>query len=118
MFKASQADGKERGAFLFNGPNGGVVVGPVVVGEVGRVNMGAAPDSAIGMLHTHPDVTAARSGSRAIPGGPPSGNDHSYTRTNHVHGVIEERNSTYYIAWETPDLVQRKPQARPQRSAP
>jgi hypothetical protein len=118
MFKASQADGKERGAILFNGPNGSVVVGPVIIGEPGRVKMGQAPDNAIGLLHTHPDVTASRSGSRAIPGGPPSGDDHAYSRTNHVHGVVEERNSTYYIAWETPDLVQRKPQARPERSAP
>ena len=118
MFKASQSDGKERGAFLFSGPDGSIVVGAVVTGEAGTVTMGPAPDNAIGMLHTHPDLTAAGGGRTAIPGGRPSGDDHNYVRTNHVHGVVEQRNSTFYLSWDKPDLVQRKPQSRPERRAP
>ncbi len=118
MFNASQVDGEERGAFLYNGPDGSIIVGPVVVGEAGTVNMGQAPDDAIGMLHTHPDLTAGRPGSPAIPGGRPSGDDHHYVRSNFVHGVVEQRNSTFYISWDDPNHVQRKPQSRAPRGTP
>lgn len=112
MFKASQTDGKERGAFLFNGPDGTVVVGSVVTGATGTVNMGAAPGDAIGMLHTHPDLTAGRDGSRAIPGGPPSGDDYQYVRSNNVHGVVEQRSATFYIPWGNPAAVTQQRRSR------
>ena len=118
MFKASQSDGNERGAFLFNEPDGTIVVGSVVTGQPGTVKMRQAPDDAIGMIHTHPDLAAARPGSSAIPGGRPSGDDHNYVRSNHVHGVVEQRNSTFYISWDRPDQVQWKPQSRPERTVP
>lgn len=118
MFNSSQVDGKERGAFLYNGPDGSIVVGPVVTGEAGTVDMGQAPDDAIGMLHTHPDLTAGRPGSPAIPGGRPSGDDHNYVRNNFVHGVVEQRNSTFYISWDNSNHVQRKPQSRAPRGTP
>jgi len=118
MFKASQGDGLERGAFLFNGPDGSITVGPVVVGVPGRVDMGPAPADAIGMVHTHPDLTVGRPGNPAIPGGRPSGDDHNYARGNFVHGVVEERSATFYISWDRPGHVQQKPQSRSPRGAP
>lgn len=118
MFKASQSDGKESVGFLFSGPDGSIVVGAVVTGEAGTVTMGPVPGDALGTLHTHPDLRTARGGSSASPGGRPSVDDHDYVRSDHVHGVVEQRNSTFYISWDEPDLVQRKPQSRPERRAP
>ena len=117
LFQESRKDGKERGAFLFNGPDGSIVVGPTTVGEAGTLKMGVAPDDAIGMLHTHPDLTAGGEGSRAIPGGPPSGDDYNYARTNHVHGVVEQRNATFYIPWNNPTGVSQQRRSRPPRGS-
>jgi len=90
LLAASQADGRERGGFVFNGPNGTIRVGETIVGEVGRVNFGKAPGDAIGTIHTHPDVA------RSIPGGRPSGDDAAYVRSNHIHGVVEERPARHF----------------------
>jgi hypothetical protein len=105
MFAASQQDGRERGAFLFNAPGGGIRVGEIVVGESGRVVMGPAPIDAIGVIHTHSDAAPANplTGEKAIPGGPPSGDDIKYLKDNHVHGVVVERNHIYYLPYPNPE---------------
>jgi hypothetical protein len=115
MFSASQVDGNERSAFLFNGPDGSIVVGPVTVGHPGTTGDIPAPDDAIGMIHTHPDLTVGQPGRRAIPGGIPNPDDYRYVITNHVHGVIEQRNATFYIPWDNPSGVSQQRRSRAPR---
>jgi hypothetical protein len=94
LLAASQRDGAERGVFLFNGPNGTIRAGDVIVGKPGTVDFGKAPDDAIGVLHTHPDVA------QGIRGGPPSGDDANYVKNNHINGVAEERDFRHFQPWQ------------------
>ncbi len=97
IFAESQKDGKERAAFLFNGPNGSIEVGPTIVGEKGEVLKGVrAPDDAIRVIHTHPDPAPG------IPSSPPSGKDAAYLRRHNIHGIVEQRDHTFYQDWQTP----------------
>jgi hypothetical protein len=112
MLRASMKDDAERGAYLFNGPNGTIVVGEIKVGEpgAGEVDLGAAPDDAIGSVHTHQPIRGANG--MTFPGGPPSGPDANNVRANNIHGVVEEpdkrhfqpydRGGAYYTVGRTP----------------
>ncbi len=114
MLKASIKDNAERGAFLFNGPNGTIVVGEVKSGKpgAGQVDLGPAPDDAIGSIHTHQPIPGANG--VTIPGGPPSGQDAALVRQNNIHGVVEEvakrhfqpydRGGAYYTVEREPPI--------------
>jgi RHS repeat-associated protein len=103
MLAASEKDGKERGAYLFNGPKGTIRVGEVKVGEEGQVTgMGDAPDDAIGSIHTHPTVQGANG--MTFPGGPPSGGDAAIVGSENINGVVESKEARYFQPWENPRI--------------
>jgi len=105
MFAASQQDGRERAAFLFNGSDGSIRVGEVIEGAPGEVLRGRnAPEDAIGVIHTHPDVRAAdpAAGITAIKGSPTSGKDATYLDNNNIHGVVEQSDARFFTDWKTP----------------
>jgi hypothetical protein len=103
MLAASEGDGRERMAFLFNGPNNTITVGPVTVGYVGGMGdkTPAAPDNAIGSTHTHPDEDKGNpaTGETPTPGGTPSGDDADYAAQNHIYGVVEAVPARYFLEW-------------------
>ena len=104
MLEASEKDGRERGAFLFNGPNGTIRVGSVKLGDpnTGQVDLGDAPDDAIGSVHTHPTVPGANG--MSFPGGPPSGRDAALVEQGNINGVVESKEARYFQPWENADI--------------
>jgi hypothetical protein len=98
LFNASQADGRERGAYLFNGPNGTIRVGEVIVGEIGYVYMGNPPPDAIGKIHTHPDQRV--SSDFTLPGGPLNGHDIQSVRNADIYGIVVNRRYIYLVHWQ------------------
>lgn len=112
MLSASEKDGAERGAYLFNGPNGTIRVGEVRTGKpgAGRVDLGPAPDDAIGSIHTHPTVKGAKG--MTFPGGPPSGDDAALLKNANINGVVESKEARYFQPWENTGIyftVEQKP---------
>lgn len=116
MLKASMKDNAERGAYLFNGPKGSIVVGEVKVGKpgAGEVDLGPAPDDAIGSIHTHPPIQGANG--VTMPGGPPSGADGNNVRARNIHGVVEETDKRHFQAHDQGGnyyTIERKPPVKP-----
>ena len=110
------SDNAERGAYLFNGPKGTIVVGEVKVGPpgAGAVDLGPAPDDAIGSIHTHQPIPGANG--LSFPGGPPSGQDAALVRQNNIHGVVEEPDKRHFQAYDRGGAyytVERKPPVEP-----
>ena len=109
MFADSQGDLRERAAFLFADEDGSIRVGEVFLGERGEVLRGAdAPKEAIGVIHTHPDLWHG-----GAPGGPPSGDDVVYSMRFNIHGVVEERDTRWYMEWTDPETGFRVSKTEP-----
>jgi hypothetical protein len=116
MLKAAMGDDAERGAYLFNGPKGTIVVGEVKVGKpgAGTVDLGPAPDNAIGSIHTHQPIRGANG--VTFPGGAPSGDDAALVRANNIHGVVEETDKRHFQPYQWGGAyytVERKPPVEP-----
>lgn len=97
MYAQTLEDGRERGAVLYNGPNGTIVVGPTILGTVRGANGVASvpglrdvPENAIGVLHTHP---APRQGDHIGPSGP----DSVHAANNHVMSVVRDKGGIYIL---------------------
>lgn len=110
-FSESQSDLRERGAYLFKNADGSIRVGPIVVGERGTVDLGDAPDDAIGSFHAHPDLSAPdpKTGQPGPPGGPPSGDDSGHAGGNNINVFVIERGKIHVIRWRTPDTYETVP---------
>lgn len=86
LYKRSEKDGNEYGAFLFNGPNGTIRIGPYIKGTPTEVpQMGSAPADAIGSIHTHSDGTG------------PSGRDVTHAQVHHINVEVVTRGSLYIL---------------------
>ncbi len=115
MLRASMKDNSERGAFLFNGPDGTVRVGDWKTGKpgAGEVKLGDAPPDAIGTIHTHQPIPGVNG--MTFPGGPPSADDAALVRGRNSHGVVEEpglrhfqpvdRQGDYYTVKRVPPVT-------------
>lgn len=99
IYDQSEADGRERGAYLFRNRDGTIRVGEIKVGEerAGTVDLGPAPEDAIGEIHTHPNVTYPSG--FILPGGPPSGNDANRVANFHHYSVVVTKEKVYVIPW-------------------
>jgi len=89
LLKACNADpdGNERGAFIFNGAAGTVVVGPTYIGIPDQVpQMLNAPDDAIASIHCHPDLHGAHGW--VAPGNTPSDEDFTNVKRWKIHGLV------------------------------
>jgi len=108
MYRETLKDGHERGAVLYNGPKGTIVVGPTIVGTGYDANGTASvpglrdlPENAIGAIHTHP---APKNG-RVIG---PSGPDSVHAANNHAMSVVRDKGGIYILtttgkaAWMLP----------------
>ena len=83
--KVTKKDGLEHGAFLFNGPNGTIRVGPRMTGTKTLIpQMAHAPDDAIGSIHSHTDGTS------------PSGYDLNHARGNHINVEVVSGGKLYW----------------------
>ena len=99
MYAETLKDGKERGAVLFNGKDGGIEVGPTIIGTARDANGTAAvpglaklPRNAIGSLHTHP---LPRPGKNDPVG--PSGGDVWHAQLNNAMPVVRDVGAIYIL---------------------
>jgi RHS repeat-associated protein len=117
LLALSEADKRERGAYLFNGPNGTIRVGTIYIGRPNsdRIeNWGDAPPDAIGMIHTHPRIRGT--GGWEAGGGDPSSDDAQLVRQNYIHGVVEEKQKRYFQPYDRNGnfyTVEREPPTEP-----
>jgi RHS repeat-associated protein len=96
MYKQTLKDGKERGAFLFNGPNGTIRVGPTMVGTAFDPNTGrammpqmtTAPDDAIGEIHSHPPLAGVDG---------PSGFDAANGNQNNIMTLVRDKGGLFIL---------------------
>lgn len=95
LYRESQGDGRERGAYLFRSPRGGISFGPVFVGApyAGNPgNMGIPPVNAIAEFHTHPRIAP---GYPLNSGGDPSPADYSRAHGNRIPSFVRGGKGLY-----------------------
>lgn len=117
MYAQTLRDGKERGAVLYWGANGSIVVGPTVVGTDGSTSssgvasvpsLGNLPRNAIGTIHTHPHPNDGIVG--------PSGGDVNHARGNVIVAIMRDE-AGIWILNENGEPAGRRSLPRPAQVA-